>query len=95
MLPFVGLHRFFYSVSFNFFLHLLLDFIPLDFTLTPTQWVKKTGAVGMYVKQGKGGGVMAHPDIASDFRMWLDPSLRLALVKFMREQSEQKGSNQY
>src|SRR5699024_273410 len=55
-----------------------------SFTLTPTQWVKKTGAVGLRVKQGKGGGVMSHPDIASDFRMWLDPSLRLALVKFMR-----------
>ena len=66
-----------------------------SFTLTPTQWVKKTGAVGLHVRQGKGGGVMAHPDIASDFRMWLDPSLRLALIKFMREQSEQKGSNQY
>lgn len=64
-----------------------------SFTLTPTQWVKKTGAVGMYVKQGKGGGVMAHPDIASDFRMWLDPSLRLALVKFMREQSNQRKNN--
>ena len=64
-----------------------------SFTLTPTQWVKKTGAVGLRVKQGKGGGVMSHPDIASDFRMWLDPSLRLALVKFMREQSNQRKSN--
>ena len=61
-----------------------------SFTLTPTQWVKKTGAVGLRVRQGKGGGVMAHPDIASDFRMWLDPSLRLALVKFMREQKNQR-----
>ena len=61
-----------------------------SFTLTPTQWVKKTGAVGLCVKQGKGGGVMAHPDIASDFRMWLDPSLRLALIKFMREQKNQR-----
>lgn len=57
-----------------------------SFTLTPTQWVSKTKAVGMYVKQGKGGGVSAHPDIASDFKMWLDPSLRLSLVRFMRKQ---------
>ena len=55
------------------------------FTLTPSQWVKTTKAVGMRVKQGKGGGIMAHPDIASDFHMWLDPRLRLVLVKFMRE----------
>ena len=54
--------------------------------ISATQWVGKTKAVGMYVKQGKGGGASAQPDIASDFKMWLDPSLRLALVKFMREQ---------
>lgn len=54
-------------------------------TLTPTQWVNKTKAVGLLVKQGKGGGVKAHPDIASDFHMWLNPSVRLALIRFMRE----------
>ena len=61
-----------------------------SFTLTPTQWVRKTEAIGMVVKQGKGGGVKAHPDIAADFQMWLDPSLRLSLIRFMREN---KSSN--
>lgn len=49
-----------------------------SFTLTPTQWVRKTKAIEMIVKQGKGGGVKAHPDIAVDFQMWLNPSLRLS-----------------
>lgn len=61
-----------------------------SFTLTPTQWVKKTKAIGMTVKQGKGGGVKAHPDIAADFQMWLDSLLRLSLIRFMREN---KSSN--
>lgn len=56
-----------------------------SFTLTPTQWVRKTKAIGMAIKQGKGRGVKAHPDIATDFQMWLDPSLRLSLIRFMRE----------
>ena len=56
-----------------------------SFTLTPKQWVSKTKAIGMFVKQGKGGGVTAHPDIAHDFQIWLDPAVRLALVRYVRE----------
>lgn len=53
-------------------------------TITPSLWIRRTHAVGMYVKQGKGGGVSAYPEIAADFRLWLDPAERLALVKLMR-----------
>ncbi len=53
-------------------------------TVTPSLWIRRTHAVGMYVKQGKGGGVSAYPEIAADFRLWLDPAERLALVKLMR-----------
>lgn len=54
-------------------------------TVTPSLWVRKTHAVGMRVKQGKGGGVSAYPEIAADFHLWLDPAERLALVRLMRE----------
>lgn len=54
-------------------------------TVTPTLWIRRTHAVGMYVKQGKGGGVKAYPEIAADFRLWLNPAERLALVKLMRD----------
>ena len=54
-------------------------------TVTPSLWVRKTHAVGMRVKQGKGGGVSAYPEIAADFHLWLDPAERLALVRLVRE----------
>lgn len=37
--------------------------------------------IGIHVKQGKGGGVSAYPEIAGDFHLWLDPKVRLAIVR--------------
>ena len=54
-------------------------------TVTPSLWIRRTRAVGMRVKQGKGGGVSAYPEIAADFHLWLDPAERLALVRMVRE----------
>lgn len=54
-------------------------------TVTPSLWIRRTHAVGMYVKQGKSGGVSAYPEIAADFRLWLGPAERLALVGLMRD----------
>lgn len=54
-------------------------------TVTPSLWIRRTHAVGMYVKQGKGGGVSAYPEIAADFHLWLDPVERLALVRLAQE----------
>ncbi len=48
-------------------------------TATPSLWIRRTYAVGMRVKQGKGGGVSAYPKIAADFRLWLDATERLVL----------------
>ena len=53
-------------------------------TITPSLWIKRTHAVGMRVKQGKGGGVKAYSEIAADFRLWLDPAERLALVRLVQ-----------
>ena len=50
-------------------------------TITPSLWVKKTRAIGMAVKQGKGGGVTAHSEIALEFHLWLDPAMRVVMVK--------------
>lgn len=54
-------------------------------TVTPSLWIRRTHAVGLYVKQGKGGGVSAYPEIVADFRLWLNPAERLALVRQIRE----------
>lgn len=50
-------------------------------TITPSLWIRKTHAVGIHVKQGKGGGVSAYPEIAADFHLWLDSKARLAIVR--------------
>lgn len=55
-------------------------------TVTPSLWIRKTRAVGMRVKQGKGGGVSAYPEIAADFHLWLDPAERLALVRLAKKE---------
>ncbi len=50
-------------------------------TITPSLWIRKAHAVGIHVKQGKGEGVKAYPEIAADFHLWLDPKARLAIVR--------------
>lgn len=50
-------------------------------TITPSLWIRRTHAVGIYVKQGKGGGVSAYPEIVADFHLWLDPKARLAIIR--------------
>jgi hypothetical protein len=50
-------------------------------TITPSLWIRRTHAVGMYVKQGKSGGVSAYPEIAADFQLWLDSKGRLVIVR--------------
>lgn len=54
-------------------------------TVTPSLWIRRTHAVGIRVKQGKGGGVSAYPEIAAEFHLWLDPAERLAIVRLVRE----------
>ena len=56
-------------------------------TITPTLWLRRTHAVGLHVKQGKGGGVSTYPEIAADFRLWLDPKERLAILKLTKSTS--------
>ena len=56
-------------------------------TITPSLWIRRTHAVGLHVKQGKGGGVSAYPEIAADFRLWLDPKERSAILKLTKSTS--------
>ena len=53
----------------------------ISLTITLFLWIRKTHAVGMYVKQGKGGGVSVYLEIAADFHLWLDLKVRLAIVR--------------
>ena len=62
-----------------------------SFTVTPKQWITRTKAAGLVSNQGKNGGTFAHPDIATDFHMWLYPEFRLTLIRCFRESDDGNG----
>jgi len=52
-----------------------------SFTLTPKQWIRKTGAIGIISKAGRYGGTYAHKDIAFEFASWISVEFKLYLIK--------------
>jgi len=51
-----------------------------SFTLTPKQWIERTGAVGIQSKTGRYGGTYAHTDIAFEFAAWISVEFKLYLI---------------
>lgn len=51
------------------------------FVLSVKQWIEKTDAKGLYVKNGKYGGTYAHKDIAFEFCSAISPVFKLYLIK--------------
>jgi len=62
-----------------------------SFTMTPKQWIERTGAIGIISKAGRYGGTFAHKDIAFEFASWVSVEFKLYLIKeFQRlKESEQ------
>ncbi len=54
------------------------------FTITPKQWIDKTGSVGIRSNQGKNGGTFAHPEIACAFKSWMSPDFELEMIRKYR-----------
>lgn len=53
-----------------------------SFTLTPTKWIAKTGAIGIKTKRGRyASGTFAHKDIAFEFASWISPEFKLYVIK--------------
>jgi hypothetical protein len=52
-----------------------------SFVLSTSEWITKTNAIGIYVKQGKYGGTYAHKDIAFEFGSAISAVFRLFLIK--------------
>jgi hypothetical protein len=52
-----------------------------SYSLTPKQWIEKTGAIGITSETGRYGGTFAHPDIAFEFASWISVEFRLYLIK--------------
>ena len=51
------------------------------FTLSVSQWVDKTSAIGIFSKMGKSGGTYAHRDIAFEFGAAISPIFKLYVIK--------------
>jgi hypothetical protein len=66
-----------------------------SFVLSTSEWIEKTNAIGIYVKQGKYGGTYAHKDIAFEFGSAISSVFRLFLIKeFQRlKEDEQKSKS--
>ncbi len=61
------------------------------FTLTPKQWIEKTGAIGIISKAGRYGGTYAHKDIAFEFASWISVEFKLYLIKeFQRLKEDER-----
>ena len=53
-----------------------------SFVITPTQWAKRTSAIGIKPSAGRySQGTFAHPDIAFEFASWLSPEFKLYLIR--------------
>lgn len=63
-----------------------------SFTMTPKQWIERTGAIGIVSRAGRYGGTYAHKDIAFEFASWVSVEFKLYLIKeFQRlKEDEQK-----
>lgn len=61
-----------------------------SFTLTPSQWIEKTNAIGIISKQGRYGGTYAHKDIAFEFASWISVEFKLYLIKEFQRLKEEE-----
>lgn len=61
-----------------------------SFTLTPKQWIDKTGATGLISKAGRYGGTFAQKDIAFEFASWISVEFKLYLIKEFQRLKEQE-----
>ena len=61
-----------------------------SFSMSPSQWIKRTNAIGFIAKGGKYSiGTYAHPDIAFEFASWLSPEFeRLKIDESYQSQVE-------
>lgn len=60
------------------------------FTMSPSRWIEITGAIGIIMKKGRGGGTYAQKDIAFKFASWVSVEFELYLVKEFQRLKEKE-----
>ena len=61
------------------------------FTLSVSDWIEKTDAIGLMVKKGRYGGTFAYKDIAFEFASAISPVFKLYLIKEFQRLKEQEN----
>ena len=64
------------------------------FTISVSDWIEKTAAVGLFVKKGRYGGTFAHKDIAFEFASAISPVFKLYLIKEFQRLKEKENDIQ-
>ena len=83
-IDYVGLWEQLHNVDFNLveFDQIKTEYGKNSFAMSPSQWIKRTNAIGIVSKGGRYSiGTFAHPDIAFEFASWLSPEFKLYLIK--------------
>lgn len=82
-IDYVGLWEQIHNENFNLveFDQIKTEYGKNSFAMSPTQWIKRTNAIGIISKGGRYSiGTYAHPDIAFEFASWLSPEFKLYLI---------------
>lgn len=64
-----------------------------SFVLSPTQWVERTNAIGIFSKAGRYGGTYAHKDIAFEFGSAISAEFKLYLIKEFQRLKESESDH--
>ena len=82
-IDYIGLWEQIHNVDFNLveFDQIKTEYGKNSFAMSPTQWIKRTNAIGIVSKGGRYSiGTYTHPDIAFEFASWLSPEFKLYLI---------------
>jgi hypothetical protein len=95
-IEFLGVWESIYNPDFKVveFDHFRRDAGLPTFTMSVSNWVEKTNAIGIFSKSGKNGGTYAHKDIAFEFGGAISPVFKLYVLKEYQRLKEIEN-NQY
>ena len=82
-IDYIGLWEEIHNQDFNLveFDQIKTEYGRNSFAMSPTQWIKRTNAIGIISKGGRYSiGTFAHPDIDFEFASWLSPEFKLYLI---------------
>lgn len=92
---FLGIWELIYNSNFN---RVGFDTIRMQaglnsFTMSPSKWVEKTNAIGIFTKSGRyRSGTYAHEDIALEFASWISAEFKLYFIKEFRRLKEDENN---